>query len=71
MVDIRRYEGFAEIPIERYDGLLIDLDDTLYRYEPCHRTGIDAAFSDSRPRIGRIVFCQAVSRGSRRRYSPS
>ncbi|GGE24455.1 haloacid dehalogenase [Aureimonas endophytica] len=44
MVDIRRYEGFAEIPIEHYDGLLIDLDDTLYSYERCHQIGLDAAF---------------------------
>ncbi len=45
MAEIRRFMGFSEIALHRYDGVLIDLDDTLYIYEPCHRHALEAAFS--------------------------
>lgn len=58
MVDIFRYIGFAQIPIERYDGLLIDLDDTLYSYEPCHRAALKAAFTCYNTGLDARTFAQ-------------
>lgn len=45
MAEICRFQGFAEIELDRYDGILIDLDDTLYIYGPCHRYALSSAFS--------------------------
>lgn len=36
---------YADIDIDRYQGVLLDLDDTLYRYEPCHKEALAQCFA--------------------------
>lgn len=36
---------FSEIPLEPYQGILIDLDNTLYEYEPAHQAGLKASYN--------------------------
>ena len=40
-----RTVAFGAVAVERLRGLLIDLDDTLYRYAPCHEAGLAAAYA--------------------------
>ncbi|WP_176086412.1 HAD family hydrolase [Martelella sp. HB161492] len=40
-----RTVAFDDIALEGVRGVLIDLDDTIYRYDPCHASALDAAFS--------------------------
>ena len=35
---------FSDIDLARYDGVMIDLDDTLYRYATCNEHGVRAAY---------------------------
>lgn len=36
---------YSDVDIDRYKGVLIDLDDTLYRYEPCHQKALAECFA--------------------------
>lgn len=39
-----RKDDFARIDIAKIKGLLVDLDNTIYAYEPCHKAGLLSAY---------------------------
>lgn len=44
---VRNHVSFKEVDLGDVSGILIDLDDTLYRYEPCHDAALLAAYAHS------------------------
>ncbi|MGK9041948.1 HAD family hydrolase [Rhizobium sp. SA279] len=38
---------YEDIDVDRYQGILVDLDDTLYRYDPCHRVALAHCFAEN------------------------
>ncbi|UXS41172.1 HAD family hydrolase [Agrobacterium tumefaciens] len=49
---------YADIDIDRYQGVLIDLDDTLYRYEPCHRAALAQCFARNSLGLSELAYNQ-------------
>lgn len=43
--DDQVFESFTDINLESVLGVLLDLDGTLYAYQPCHERGLEAAFA--------------------------
>lgn len=48
--------AFDSIDFRGVRGILLDLDNTLYEYAPCHRAGLEAAWALYRQRIAPVSF---------------
>ncbi|CUX40641.1 HAD family hydrolase [Agrobacterium deltaense] len=49
---------YADIDIDRYQGVLLDLDDTLYRYEPCHQAALAQCFARNSLGLSELAYNQ-------------